>query len=789
MTMRLLASITVLLAGWSSAASQPPQQCLRTSTVTDAKLMLTIPGGHTSFNEGEIIPLTLSFTASGDKHYRVASATRDRSGRLNIDTYCLEPEAHDPLADYFSTTFSLSGGAWGLPELGDKPVVVSLELNEWRQPGPGHYRLYVVSPRVSEEPSTLASQRAGGSQVILRSNTIEFEVIKADAETRTRQLQQATETYEHPAAVPCDFRVPNECAVAQAARRLRFMSTKESADALARLFWSFNDQPGGWDLMFGLFGSPYRTDVIAAMGREINSPDHPITEDFLQTFTKLQLLQVVREVPRLPPTDDPIAFRNWNESLQSMMAHEPEVKKAAVASTVAAVPRKTGRARALTVLTLASESSSLLDKATAAQMRRELAARWGDLPEKTKRDLLQGNWAHRGNEMGPLGGPEALPILLQFVSQPAAQFTNDVTSRNAALKRIFELDPAQGRSLIFRDLNDPQAQPSISLVKLLSSDELRPAVQQAVQRVATAQERTSPFESSGARPLDYSLVEVFADKSALGSLERNFKVSYEGPFKGSCVGYVEPMLRYFLRVDPRVGTREVQATLDARKATGCYKRLFEDLGRSLPTVEPLAISDLDDADLEVSMSAARALGRWGSAKAEPALWTRLRRFHEEWPNGVGEVTLTDAHTTARVGELNSLESTLVQSIVTGTNWMCGPEKLALLRQLVSREQRMQLSHLIDEWEGQDGPFIIMPDYRGVDDRLTFGVLQLNYTGLDEQQIRTKLSQMPHGSRLYFQTYTSEQMGSPVSMEEQHAVLQGLRKDAAQFGVTVVERPH
>jgi hypothetical protein len=95
--------------------------------------------------------------------------------------------------------------------------------------------------------------------------------------------------------------------------------------------------------------------------------------------------------------------------------------------------------------------------------------------------------------------------------------------------------------------------------------------------------------------------------------------------------------------------------------------------------------------------------------------------------------------------------------------------------------------LIDEWEGEDGPLIVEP-YWNPDDQLTFGVLQLNYSGLDEEQIRTKLSQMPRGSKLYFQTYTAEQMVSPVSMEKQQAVLQGLRKYAAPFGVTIEERP-
>jgi hypothetical protein len=83
--------------------------------------------------------------------------------------------------------------------------------------------------------------------------------------------------------------------------------------------------------------------------------------------------------------------------------------------------------------------------------------------------------------------------------------------------------------------------------------------------------------------------------------------------------------------------------------------------------------------------------------------------------------------------------------------------------------------------------IIVP-YWNPDDQLTFSVLQLHYSGLDEDQIRAKLSQMPKGSKLYFQTYTAQQMGSPVSMEKQQAVLQGLRKYAAQYGVSIDERP-
>src|SRR4029077_12280645 len=281
MTMRLFAFVAVLLTGSSLATARPPDPCPLTSTVADAKVTLSFPDGRTSFREGEIIPLVLSFTSTVDQRYRAVERNYDRSGRLNIDTYCLEPGARDPLADYFSTVFSMGGGLGGEQQLSEKPFTATAELNEWAQPGPGHYRLWVVSHRVSR-PRDASEAPPDFRGVTLRSNTIEFDVTRATAESRAKQLQEATATYQNATAGQQK----------EAARRLRFLSTKESTDTLARLFWSLNGQPGGWDLMFGLFGSPYRAEAIAAMQREISSPDHPITQDFLQTFTKLQLLQI-----------------------------------------------------------------------------------------------------------------------------------------------------------------------------------------------------------------------------------------------------------------------------------------------------------------------------------------------------------------------------------------------------------------------------------------------------------------------------------------------------------------
>jgi len=319
----------------------------------------------------------------------------------------LDPKARDPLADYFSTTFSMEGGLGGEQQLSEKPFTATVELNEWKQPAPGHYRLYVVSPRVSVVPGSLNSLRAGAGGVMLRSNTIEFDVLKTDAESRAKQLREVTAAYQNATAE-------------QAARRLRFLNTKESTETLARLFWSLNEQPGEWDLMFGLFGSSYRAEAIAAMQREINSPDHPITQDFLQVFTKLQLLQIAGEVPREPPMDDPPALRKFYESLKNIEAHGPELRKAALTATVAALPQKTGLPHALTLVTLATEKSDLLDRETTARMRRQLIAESSTLPEKTRAELIQTGWPPlEGRRRSPSFGKSYLNLLHILVMQAA----------------------------------------------------------------------------------------------------------------------------------------------------------------------------------------------------------------------------------------------------------------------------------------------------------------------------------------------------------------------------------
>lgn len=275
---RIAAGIVLSLVGIAAFGS-PPEPCSLTSAVADAKVGVAISNGRTSFREGEIIPLVLSFTSTAVKRYWADNRNYDRSGRLNIETYCVEPAVRDPLEDYFRAGAFMGGGLGSTQQLSEKAFTATAELNEWRQPGPGHYRLYVVSHRVWRPPDPNEPTPNGRVEMRLRSNAIEFDVTKADPDWRAEQLTDAISGYQSATAGQ----------EKEAARRLRFLNTKESTSVLARLFWGLNDQPGGWDLMFGLFGSPYRAEAIEAMQREINDPDHTITQDFLHTLARLQI--------------------------------------------------------------------------------------------------------------------------------------------------------------------------------------------------------------------------------------------------------------------------------------------------------------------------------------------------------------------------------------------------------------------------------------------------------------------------------------------------------------------
>jgi len=110
-------------------------------------LTLRIPGDRRQFRPGEIIPIELEFDSAVPKRFVVDGATYDRSGRLSIDEFTVEPSdaVVDPLFDYFASSgAAFGGGLRGMHVLGEKPARITLDLNEWYHfDAPGSYALAV----------------------------------------------------------------------------------------------------------------------------------------------------------------------------------------------------------------------------------------------------------------------------------------------------------------------------------------------------------------------------------------------------------------------------------------------------------------------------------------------------------------------------------------------------------------------------------------------------------------------------------------------------------------------
>jgi hypothetical protein len=746
---RNIALVLLLLAKPASAMEQH-DPCSAASSASDVRFTLALRGHGATFQEGEIIPLVLSFTSGTKNRYWADVRNYDRSGRLDIEYYCVDPEAPDPLASYFKAGVFLGGGLGSERVLDATPFTADAELNEWRALGPGRYRVYAISQRIWRLPDARDQTPYGRVSEAVRSNTIEIDVNPPDPAWQSEQLRSAMQTLAGSPS-PEDAR--------HAARTIRFLNTKDSTRQLARLFWGINQQqPIGWDLMFGLDGSPYRQLAIDSMHAELTVPDHAITNEFLGALVNLQ---VGGDPLWDPHFTDPARANEAQAFWDRRRAHTRELMETEIQTVVAALSRKTGSARAVTLNGLLTAGGE--EQAVAQAIRPALIAAWTDLPRATQQDLIQYRWTL-------IAGPEMLPILRRIVAEPPLPSGGPDMMRDTALKHLYELDPAAGREAILRDLENVKAQPSLEIVKLLSKEDLASALGPAVERIG----------NRSARGLDYELVDRYADGSALGVAQAAFE---EHVGKWACA-LQSAMLRYFLRVAPAYGAQEVSASLSARKDTGCYKYQLQNLGAEFSKVQRSAIDALDDPDPDLVQDAVLALGRWGSSDAETPLWGRLRRFHEEWAGREDQLRSTpDYQSPGSRGA--ALEQWLVFAIAKGTNWICPPDKLARLAELVwTKSQKQQIEGWMEQWK--QGSALISPRWFP-EDAPAFAVLQ--YDTLTEDQLRAKVAQFPSGMQLRWQFWQPGQISPPVSMAKQEAFYERIRAEAERHGVILEKANH
>jgi hypothetical protein len=698
-----MVAVLLLSLGWLFPSDPTRQQQSPRSATAPVTLTLRIAGGQIRFHTGEIIPIELVFTSQSPNRFVLDSATYDRSGRLTLDEFHVEPidRVSDPLLDYFAAAAGfIGGGIRGMPVLNDQPTIVKLELNEWfRFDHPGTYRLSVRSRRVTDDAG---AGKASRQPLVIDSNVVTFEIVPGDPDWASATLASALRILNSTGA----HAEPRE-----GCRMLRFLATDAAVDEMIARFddarWGC-----GFDYIAGLFSAPNRERVVSEMESALERPEQSVSSSFLRTLALLAIYVAYPEYRPSQTSDTKGRFPPPGEVARNQQLIDTEIAKYR-AIVLASVSEKARPARALT---LADPFSA--QKAPDDTLRRQLAGAFLDLPAERQWNLLEYSW-------GRLASPDMLPALRTLVAHgPAAnQPFGDV-----ALLRLCQLAPDEGRPLLLNEIAAPPPGATLRTLGSLPDREL-PLLD---DRLASNVESLRGDLSLHAELLQRYGTEAVATRVLAAVQDR---------LAGLACQSKAALLGYFVRVDPGLGARLVADALAARRETGCYTSVLLDTAKlhMAPELESAAVAHLTDSESEVVANAVEMLGRYGSPAAEPPLRAAFERWHAAWQDRADEVQprLTQPHVQL---PQSMVEYRFVEALAQAGGWVADKTTVDALRALcVTDSCRTTVNRMVDQIDrGEIDTFVLdRDDVRGT-------IAQYDVESL--AQLERKLAQYSAGTR-------------------------------------------
>jgi hypothetical protein len=708
----------VFAASQKQAASKNPR---------GVSFVVRLKGGQTRFRQGELIRLELAFASSLPDTYHLDSATYDRSGRLEIDDFHLDPEGgtSDPLYDYFNFRDGyMGGGLRGNPLLKAEPYVVEADLNEWyRFDRPGRYRLYVTSGRVG-------GRRLGGEggSFIVTSNAIEFEVVPADSAWSKQTTAQAASVLDSRDR-SADRR--------SACRVLRFLGTEEAVRELVkRLDGRDADSGCEFEYDFGLRSTPHRALAVAEMERQLGAPEQPVTTEFINVLAFLSFMQQnVAPLPPYPEQGDEDAVKLWRIAYDRRWAVYNETLKRYAERLAAAVFAKEKAARAVSLETLVSlHAPTALSKKTPEETQAEnalkgaLVSAFKDLPADAQGRFLEYQWPQ-------VASPEMLPVLRRIYQNPSKE--NNMLS-GLALRRIYELSPDEGRRLIIEEMRRPLTQVRMDVLGMLPDESLPEVDSLVAERLG-----------AGADAFDADLLLPLAERYATAAVSPQLKAAYEKQVGRMACAPQSALLAYFLRVEPAYGAELVEKALASRKETGCYRFLLTSvagfhMNRELQAV---AVASLDDTAL--TADAAEMLGNYGSAETRDALLRRFESWHEEWAGR--EKELSAQNESEPLAAQTRAEAALLHALASAPAWLADKEMLEMIRTLCVTKNCLGEAQTA---LGQVGTSVTV-FFNATDGSVSSASLA-QYNAISWEKLKEKLTQFPKGTTF---TWSSDSPGT------------------------------
>ena len=733
----LLMLSTIIGGGFSqslpidSALSSPP----------DISLIVRTRGGQTVFHIGEVIPLELSFTSSARKAYQLDMAAYDRSGRLNAEEFAIHPETgwDDPLSLYFRAYGGfIGGGLRGFETLSDQPTRVSEEMNEWvRFREPGTYRVKVTSSRVSGIADQPAFRSTG-----VTSNELVLTIVPATQEWQHETLRRALsvlhkENDGKPAlAGPLDPRH-------QALKTLRYLGTEEAAREMAR---RLNDPVCASDCMFGLIGSPVRDAALDAMNRLLHDPDYGVTPQFLGAMSVLALPESVSE-------DIPA------QRQQAEMKFRQEL--------ISALSAKRGAGLAASVNTIVEDAavrSLELPTDLKRSMTAQLIANFDQLPVNKQAELLQYRWKALDHQ--------AMLPLLKKVAERYQDFSmlrevnawNFNNSSAAALEHWYEVDPDGARPAILREILRPRPRFDARVLGILPDKELPGAEQALAQHLGESEN----LDATGNLA---SLIHRYAS----AAVEAPVTVYLDARLGKLACAVQEPLLAYLLKVDPAgARPRLVEATERSGEGfTACNRSLLREVAKlqNDPMLQDLAIQALDNPDPQVVQDAAAYLGEYGSAAAEPVLWSHLVTWSQRWTGREAVLLYIPGEKMDGVYE-GGAGTNMLQALASGQGWLADEAKLRRLVELaVGPQQKQQAEGYLKLWQTRPWLIQFIAFERG-----QFQIAQ--YHAKSVALAKEKLLQFPAG--------TVFQWSGDSKQDGEEAAFKDLSEFATRHGISIAK---
>ena len=674
--------------------------------------MIRLAGARREFRQGEVIRLEMSFSSSLPKKYEMSLQTWDRSGRLRLDEFHIDPADgfSDPMYDHFNSGLGMmGGGGGGVEALDEKPQLITYDLNEWfRFDKPGKYRLYVASPRVS---AIKKHAQTGG--VILTSNAVEFEITPPDRAWQEGELKRVIKALDAK-----DRNADRQTAC----RALRFLGSEA---AVAELIRRYGDSDDGcyFEYYAGLIGSPHRDFVIEKMESRLALPDQPVPNGWLDLLARLVTISRSSEWEQSVSSDGLRPAGYW----ERRMTFYEQARSKYAEQLARAIPQKIGRARAISVKTLFGLKGGKWELPAAASI-------FNDLSLSDQRDLLACCWKR-------IASPAMLPILRR-ICEESSERNYDIDELNGiALRRIYELAPEEGRRLIIAEMRRPDPRGGRQTLTILP-DETLPELDSIF---------VDSFEKNDNPDTDSALIERYGSPTIFS---RVMALLDERVGNMDCYQQSR-LLAYCLRVDASgsIGLIRRAVTARGKENTKCYPNVFRSVGElhTFPELEKLAIEFLDDADPEVVIDAATMLGQYGSAEAEEALWRRFEKWHREWEGREQELKAkfhNDNTTQLQTGVEQALRTALSNSPA----WLVDLKKLERLRSLcVTQSEREQTDHLIQWWGGE-----IQIRFFPAEDE--WGSAQVvHYTLRSLSALKKKLAQFPKGAVFKWATFNENHL--------------------------------